>query len=30
MITDLFEKAGYNVISNRKGDNLKAGIVTTC
>lgn len=29
MITDLFEKAGYNVISNRKGDNLKAGIVTT-
>ena len=29
MITDLFEKAGYHVISNRKGDNLKAGIVTT-
>ena len=25
----MFEKAGYNVISNRKGDNLKAGIVTT-
>ena len=29
MITDLFQNAGYNVISNRKGDNLKAGIVTT-
>jgi UDP-N-acetylmuramyl tripeptide synthase len=29
MITDLFEKAGYKTISNRKGDNLKAGILTT-
>lgn len=29
MITDLFIKAGYKTISNRKGDNLKAGIVTT-
>lgn len=29
MITDLLETAGYHVISNRKGDNLKAGIVTT-
>jgi UDP-N-acetylmuramyl tripeptide synthase len=29
MITDLFEKAGYRTISNRKGDNLKAGILTT-
>ncbi|MGM9912157.1 MurT ligase domain-containing protein [Floccifex sp.] len=29
MITDLLANAGYNVISNRKGDNLKAGIVTT-
>lgn len=29
MITDLLMDAGYQVISNRKGDNLKAGIVTT-
>lgn len=29
MITDVFERAGYSVISNRKGDNLKEGIVTT-
>ncbi len=29
MISDLFMRAGYRVISNRKGDNLKAGIVTT-
>lgn len=29
MIADLFTHAGYDVISNRKGDNLKAGIVTT-
>lgn len=29
MITDLLQHSGYNVISNRKGDNLKAGITTT-
>lgn len=29
MITDLFSHAGYNVISNRKGDNMRPGIVTT-
>ena len=29
MIADLLQRAGYHVISNRKGDNLKAGIVTT-
>jgi lipid II isoglutaminyl synthase (glutamine-hydrolysing) len=29
MISDLFIHAGYKVISNRKGDNLKAGVVTT-
>lgn len=29
MITSLFENAGYDVISNRKGDNLREGIVTT-
>lgn len=29
MITDLMEYAGYTVISNRKGDNLLAGIATT-
>ena len=29
MITDLLVDAGYDVISNRKGDNLKAGITTT-
>ena len=29
MISDLFEKAGKKVISNRKGDNLKEGITTT-
>ena len=29
MISDLFEKAGKKVISNRKGDNLKEGIATT-
>ncbi|MDO4465865.1 MAG: MurT ligase domain-containing protein [Bacillota bacterium] len=29
MITDLLMTNGYNVISNRKGDNLKAGITTT-
>ena len=29
MITDLMINAGYTVISNRKGDNLKAGITTT-
>ncbi len=29
MITDLMEYAGYSVISNRKGDNLLAGITTT-
>ena len=29
MIADLLSYAGYKVISNRKGDNLKAGITTT-
>ena len=29
MISDMFEKAGKKVISNRKGDNLKEGIATT-
>ena len=29
MISDMFEKAGGKVISNRKGDNLKEGITTT-
>lgn len=29
MISSLFEKAGKTVISNRKGDNLKAGITAT-
>lgn len=29
MIAELFEYAGKQVISNRKGDNLKAGITTT-
>lgn len=29
MIASLFEQAGYEVISNRKGDNLREGIVTT-
>lgn len=29
MISDLLMTNGYNVISNRKGDNLKAGITTT-
>lgn len=29
MISDLFEKAGKKVISNRKGDNLREGIATT-
>lgn len=29
MIADLLTASGYQVISNRKGDNLKAGIVTT-
>lgn len=29
MIAELFEHAGKRVISNRKGDNLKAGITTT-
>lgn len=29
MITDLMSKAGYHVISNRKGDNLREGIATT-
>lgn len=29
MIADVLSAAGYDVISNRKGDNLKAGIVTT-
>ncbi|MBQ0065107.1 MAG: DUF1727 domain-containing protein [Firmicutes bacterium] len=29
MITDLLSTQGYHVISNRKGDNLKAGITTT-
>ncbi|WP_305153270.1 Mur ligase family protein [uncultured Dubosiella sp.] len=29
MITSMFEAAGYHVISNRKGDNLREGIVTT-
>lgn len=29
MIADLLNHAGYKVITNRKGDNLKAGIVTT-
>lgn len=29
MISDMFEKAGKKVISNRKGDNLKEGITTT-
>ncbi|WP_297238997.1 MurT ligase domain-containing protein [uncultured Faecalicoccus sp.] len=28
MIADLFDRAGYSVVSNRKGDNLKAGICT--
>lgn len=28
MIADLFQNAGYEVVTNRKGDNLKAGIVT--
>ena len=25
MIADLFQNAGYEVVTNRKGDNLKAG-----
>lgn len=29
MISETFENAGYHVISNRKGDNLRAGITTT-
>lgn len=29
MIADLMKYGGYKVISNRKGDNLKAGIATT-
>ena len=29
MIADLMGYGGYQVISNRKGDNLKAGIATT-
>ena len=29
MVADLFSKAGYKVISNRKGDNLREGITTT-
>lgn len=29
LITDLFIQSGYKVISNRKGDNLRAGITTT-
>lgn len=29
MIADLLSNAGYSVISNRRGDNLKAGITTT-
>lgn len=29
MVAELFEKAGKKVISNRKGDNLREGIVTT-
>lgn len=29
MISELFENAGKRVISNRKGDNLRAGITTT-
>lgn len=29
MIADLFTHAGYQVISNRKGDNLREGITTT-
>ena len=28
MIADMFEHAGYQVINNRKGDNLKEGITT--
>lgn len=28
MIAQVFEQSGYQVISNRKGDNLKAGITT--
>lgn len=28
MIAEALEEAGYHVISNRKGDNLKAGITT--
>lgn len=28
MISSMFEKAGKRVISNRKGDNMKAGITT--
>ena len=28
MIADLFQNAGYHVVTNRKGDNLKAGITT--
>lgn len=29
MIAELFEQAGKRIISNRRGDNLKAGITTT-
>lgn len=29
MISSLFEKAGKTVVSNRKGDNMKAGITTS-
>lgn len=29
MITEMLENSGKNVISNRKGDNLRAGITTT-
>lgn len=28
LISDLFEKSGYKTISNRRGDNMKAGIAT--
>ncbi len=29
LISDVFEDAGYHVITNRKGDNMKPGIVTS-
>ena len=29
MVSDLMEEAGYKVVTNRKGDNLRVGITST-